>query len=249
MTNHDRSPGALSDAQPDQAQHVHAPENSPQLEALIRSFDWSTTSLGSIEQWPQSLKTSVDIMVQSPVPMVTLWGPDGIMIYNDGYALIADNKHPSILGSKVLDAWPEAADFNRHVLEVVLGGKALTYRDQYLVLNRERGPEDVWLDINYSPVLDETGRPAGVMAIVVETTARVLEERKRRETEERYQLALEATGMIGVCELDLTTDTVYADARFAAMFGVGAERTAQGASADEYLRRIHPDDVDNVVQG
>jgi PAS domain S-box-containing protein len=218
------------------------------LATMLRAFDWSRTSLGAMDTWPQSLRTSVDIVLRTPVPAIILWGPDGIMIYNDGYAEIAGIKHPHILGQKVLEGWPEAADFNRNVVESGLRGETLTYRDQHFVLHREHGPEDTWFDLNYSPVLDESGNPGGVMALVVETTSRINEERLRRETEERYQLAVESADMIGVCEYNIASDIVYADARFAQMFGVSADRAARGVPLVDYLTSIHPDDTDKITQ-
>ena len=92
-----------------------------EMKTLIAAFDWASTSIGPIGSWPQSLKTTVDIVTASPVPMVLLWGPDGIMIYNDAYAEFAGSRHPKLLGTPVLEGWPEVADFNRHVMEVVLG--------------------------------------------------------------------------------------------------------------------------------
>uniref|UniRef100_UPI001954DD1C hypothetical protein n=1 Tax=Klebsiella pneumoniae TaxID=573 RepID=UPI001954DD1C len=80
------------------------------------------------------------------LPMVLLWGADGVMIYNDAYSVFAGGRHPEALGSKVLDGWPEVAEFNANVLKVVHGeGRALAYADQHLVLNRNGLPEDVWL--------------------------------------------------------------------------------------------------------
>jgi len=55
----------------------------------VRAFDWTGTPLGPIAQWPQSLKTAVGMVLLSPVPIVMLWGDDGIMIYNDGYSEFA----------------------------------------------------------------------------------------------------------------------------------------------------------------
>ena len=77
------------------------------MKALIEAFDWSSTSIGPIASWPQSLKTTVDTITASPVPMVLLWGADGIMIYNDAYAAFAGSRHPKLLGSPVLEGWPE----------------------------------------------------------------------------------------------------------------------------------------------
>src|SRR5215211_5289216 len=148
--------------------------------ALMRVFDWAASSFGPIATWPQSLKTSVSLLLRSPVPIVLLWGPDGVMLYNDAYSGFAGGRHSQILGSKVLEGWPEVADFNANVMRVGLGGGTLSYRDEELTLYRNGAPEQVWMDLAYSPVLDEAGRPAGVLAIVVETTDRVLAERRLR---------------------------------------------------------------------
>lgn len=155
------------------------PVGGGELGRLIREFDWSTTSLGPIAAWPQSLKTATDIVLQAPLPLVMLWGPDGIMIYNDGYAGFAASRHPSLLGSKVLEGWPEAADLNRRVLdECYHAGRTLTYKDLPLTLYRNKGqPENLWTDLNYLPIMDESGKPGGVLAIVVETTSRFLAEK------------------------------------------------------------------------
>ena len=144
---------------------------------LIARHDWSP-SLGPIESWPQSLKTTVGLLLHSPVPLVLLWGEDGIMIYNDAYSVFAGNRHPRLLGSKVLEGWPEAAELNTLVMKTGLAGKTLSYKDREISLNRRGTFEPCWLDLDYSPVIDESGEPGGVIAVVVETTERVRAERK-----------------------------------------------------------------------
>ena len=76
------------------------------------------TALGPIERWPQSLKTITGFLLRSPVPIVLLWGRDGVMIYNDAYSVFAGGRHPRLLGSKVREGWPEVADFNDNVMKV-----------------------------------------------------------------------------------------------------------------------------------
>ena len=153
-------------------------EGGGQLGTLIRAFDWSRTPLGPPEHWPQSLKTATAILLRSPVPIVLLWGREGTMIYNDAYAVFGGGRHPHLLGSPVLEGWPEVAEFNARVMRVGLAGGTLAYRDQHLILYRHGRAEDVWMNLDYSPVLDETGKPGGVLAIVVETTERVISERR-----------------------------------------------------------------------
>lgn len=83
--------------------------------------------------------------------------------------------------------WPEVADFNRNVVDTCLAGGTLEYRNKVLVLLRNGVPEDVWLDLYYSPVSNDDGVPAGVMAMVVETTELVKSERLRQAAENAYR--------------------------------------------------------------
>ena len=172
------------------------PVGGGELGALIRAFDWSQTSLGPIDSWPQSLKTATDIVLQSPLPLVMLWGPDGVMIYNDAYSGFAGLRHPRLLGSKVLEGWAEVAEFNAHVMAVGLAGGTLSFKDQELTLYRNDRAEKVMMDLNYGPVLDESGKPAGVLAIVVETTERMEAENRVRESESRLRALVNATSEV-----------------------------------------------------
>lgn len=151
---------------------------------LVRNFDWSSTALGPLSSWPEYVRVSVDLVVYSAVPMVLLWGPAGIMIYNDAYADFAGKRHPYLLGKGALIGWPEVADFNQNVLDIVLQGGNLSYRDQPLTLYRNGVPEAVWLDLYYSRILQAEGKPEGVLAIVVETSQRVLAEQQRERSDE-----------------------------------------------------------------
>ncbi|WP_299646088.1 PAS domain S-box protein [Sphingomonas bacterium] len=159
--------------------------------ALIAAFDWSGTPLGAIDQWPHSLRTMLGFLLRSPVPMVMLWGKTGVMLYNDAYSVFAGGRHPALLGSNVREGWPEVAEFNDHVMAVVLTGETLAYKDQELTLFRHGGPEQVFMNLDYSPVLDESGQPAGVLAIVIETTARVTAERALRAERDRNRDVLD----------------------------------------------------------
>ena len=145
---------------------------------FIDAFDWSGTSLGPVAAWPAVLRTTVELVLRSPVPMVTMWGEDGVMVYNAGYAEIAGSRHPGAMGGKVREVWPEAADFNDRVLRAVLAGDSLDYVDQEFTLERHGRPEQAWFNLAYSPVLDDAGRIVGAMAVVLETTSKVRAERR-----------------------------------------------------------------------
>jgi PAS domain S-box-containing protein len=168
---------------------------------LILAFPWGTTSLGPIEDWPTVLKTTVALIMATPAPIVTLWGEDGYMIYNDAYRVFAGGRHPVLLGSKVREGWPEVADFNDNVMKVGLAGGTLSYQDQELTLHRSGQPEPVWMNLDYSPIRDQEGRIAGVMSVVVETSSKVKAERHVRAERERLNTMFEqAPGFICLLE-------------------------------------------------
>lgn len=209
----------------------------------VRALDWSATPLGPLKAWPQSLKTIVGMLLAAPNPMVLLWGPKGVLIYNDGYAGFAGAKHPQALGMGAREAWPEIADFNDENIRRGLAGEAWALRDQELMLDRGRGAEPVWMDLDYSPVPDESGRPAGVMCFVTETTERVLSDKARDGALQRLDMALSAGSGVGTWDWDVQNDRVVADARFARIYGVDPALAARGAPIVEFFGAVHPDDL------
>jgi hypothetical protein len=72
----------------------------------MRAHDWSATPLGPAPGWPAPLRTLVPLMIGSRQPMFIAWGPQGTLLYNDGYAAILGRKHPAALGA-ALDVWSE----------------------------------------------------------------------------------------------------------------------------------------------
>jgi signal transduction histidine kinase len=215
----------------------------------IRAFDWSRTELGSLDTWSRSLSSSVQLMLASPLPMVMLWGRPGYMIYNDAYSEFAGGRHPYLLGSPVELGWPEVAEFNRHVVDTCLAGGTLSFRNKELVLLRDGVPEDVWLDLYYSPVANDDGCPAGVMAMVVETTELVISERLRQAAEnayradnERVRLALNAGALLGSFVWDLKANVLSGDERFARTFSFPSQLPLDNLPQDMAEARIHPDD-------
>jgi two-component sensor histidine kinase len=71
----------------------------------------------------------------------------------------------------------------------------LSFKDQELTLFRNNVAEQVWMDLNYGPVVDESGAPAGVLAIVVETTGKVTAE---RALEQERAAVLEANKRLSI---------------------------------------------------
>ena len=163
--------------------------NGGEMGALTRAKDWSKTSVGAVELWPQSLRTSLGILLNSKFPMFLFWGPEHICFYNDAYrpSLGMNGKHPFILGEKAADYWPEIWDFIKPLIDQVLTeGEATWHEDQFLPIYRNGKMEDVYWTFSYSPVNDETGNTAGVLVICNETTEKVKMVKKLEESNTRY---------------------------------------------------------------
>ncbi len=161
------------------------------VSTLITQYPWDTTTLGCASTWHPSIKTVVALILAQPTPIVTLWGPEGYMIYNDAYAVFAGGRHPQLLGSKVREGWPEVAAFNDNVMKTGLAGGKLSYSDQELTLYRNGQAEQVWMNLDYSPIYFDDGTVGGVMALVVETSAKVKAERRIAVERERLQSMFE----------------------------------------------------------
>jgi len=77
--------------------HLAAPVDTNEMSALVRAYDWNSTALGAAENWPASLKTATNVVLACEFPMILLWGPELVQIYNDGRTLMGQ-KHPAGLG-------------------------------------------------------------------------------------------------------------------------------------------------------
>ena len=71
---------------------------------MMRDHDWSDTAVGDPHDWPQSLRSVVNLMLGSGFPMFVAWGPNLEMLYNDGYAEVLGRKHPASLGAEFVKA-------------------------------------------------------------------------------------------------------------------------------------------------
>ena len=217
--------------------------------ALIRAFDWSTTSLGPIAGWSAHLKGAVSLMLPAKAQIVLFWGPEFVALYNDAYAPTIGEKHPRALGRPARENWAELWDDLEPLLRRVLDtGETVFAKDRPFYIERHGYPESVYFDISYSPVQNETGETGGVLCIVSETTERVVAQRELASAQKRLTQALSAAGMVGTFDWHVQTDTFYSDARFAQMFSVDPVKGEKGSPLADYLAGIHPEDVERITE-
>ncbi|HEY6542603.1 MAG TPA: ATP-binding protein, partial [Ktedonobacteraceae bacterium] len=173
-----------------------------EMGALMRSIDWSTTPLGAVEHWPQSLRTAVSICLASYFPMLIWWGQDLVKLYNDAYRPILGAKHPHSMGQRGKECWPEIWHIIGPMLEGVLNeGKATWSENQLLLLERNGYPEECYFTFSYSPIRDESSGVGGVFTAVTETTSHVLGERRLGTLREVAASAYDAKTAEDACRI------------------------------------------------
>ena len=223
-----------------------------EMAGRIREFDWSTTALGPIDQWSGSLRAAVQMLLASPVPLVMLWGSPATWSITTPTRCLRAAGIPFCWAppsNKAGRRWPTSTamwSIRASLVDAVVprqGTRAVQER-------RSRRRLD-------GPVLQPGRRgrraPAGVISIVIETTARVSAERRRREAEaafraanERIQLALNSGAVLGSFVWDIKANQVTGDERFARTFSFTVDQAQCGLPLESALRKIHPDDLGRV---
>lgn len=143
-----------------------------EMGALTRAFDWSKTSLGPPETWPQSLRVTVRLVLTSRHPMFIWWGPDLLQFYNDAYrATMGPERHPSALGARGRECWDEIWDIIGPQIAYVMAGKGATWNEDQLVpVTRHGRREDVWWTYSFGPI-DFEGEVGGVLVVCKDVTS------------------------------------------------------------------------------
>jgi two-component sensor histidine kinase len=143
-----------------------------EMGALTRGFDWSKTSLGSPETWPQSLRVTVRLVLTSRHPMFIWWGPELIQFYNDAYReTMGPERHPSALGARGRECWDEIWDIIGPQIEYVMVGKGATWHEDQLVpVTRHGRREDVWWTYSFGPI-DLEDKVGGVLVVCRDVTS------------------------------------------------------------------------------
>jgi PAS domain S-box-containing protein len=186
-----------------------------ELARLIRVYDWSQTPLGPIERWPHTLKTSVNLILNTRHPMWLGWGKDATFLYNDAYIQVLSlAKHPWALGKPAADVWREIWDVCKPLADKVFQkGEATFIDDIRLFMNRGDFLEEVYYSFSYSPIRDELGTIVGLFCPSTDVTPKVINARRLRTLSELSANALTQKTTESACAsaaatLALNTDDV-----------------------------------------
>ncbi len=196
--------------------------NGGEMGQLISDIDWSQNPLGNPGHWPQSLYTTLSIILNSKFPMFLFWGPELICFYNDAYrpSLGNNGKHPAAMGQKAIDCWPESWHIIKPLIDKVLAtGEATWSEDQLIPIYRNGRIEDVYWTFSYSAVNDESGMPGGVFVTCAETTGRLKSLQEISESKTKLEFALTAAEL-GTWELFPKTNKIAINKRLKTWFGL-----------------------------
>lgn len=138
---------------------------------LIRSKDWSKTSLGHPDTWSPSLQTIISVVLNNPFAMYIAWGEDFTQLYNDAFRpILGSTKHPEALGISSEITFAEIWETISPMFAEVMKGKPVSYPYLKLSINRNGFDEECYFNFSYSPIKKENGEVGGILVTVIETT-------------------------------------------------------------------------------
>src|SRR5665213_2830850 len=183
----------------------------------VRAYDWASTQLGPIDSWSKELLTIVNLTLASSSPARTMWGPDLILIYNDGYRSVPGPRHPWALGKAAKEVYGESWSVVGPLLEKAYAtGETLFYEKMLIPLPAEDGMRDHYLNYSFNPIFED-GKIAGLFGPLHDVTGEVLATRLLSESEARSVRIMQSIG-----DAVIVTD---ADARITRMNPVASTLT------------------------
>ncbi|WP_437508045.1 ATP-binding response regulator [Sorangium sp. So ce1099] len=192
----------------------------------MRAFDWSSTPLGPVSSWPQSLKTCVRIILTSRQPMFVWWGDSLINLYNDAYKSIVGGKHPVALGQPASVVWREIWDQVGPRAASAMRRDEGTYDEALLLIMERHGyEEETYYTFSYSPVPNDQGGTGGIICANTDDTRRIIGERQLALLRDLAAQTANARTWEEVCTrsaLALATDAK--DLPFALLYILDADR-------------------------
>lgn len=147
----------------------------------IARFAWHETPLGALHDWPQSIRSAVNMMLEAGAASAFIHGPEHRILYNDRYCDILSDRHPAALGRRAADVFADIWPTIEPLFVRAYGGHAVTIEDISLKLVRNGVEETAFFSGSYNPVRSESGEVIGFLALVVDTTRLVLQEQERAQ--------------------------------------------------------------------
>ena len=213
----------------------------------IAEADWSSHPMGPVSGWTPACRTALSMVLNSGFPSYVLWGPEFFVFYNDAYVPILGSKLSLGQGCPLAELWSEIGDEACLIARAAFAGEVTFFKDRPFVLDRFGQPQLAYFTFSFSPIREACGAVVGVLCTIVETTDSMVGMSRLRESEDRLQLSLDASGNIGTWSWYPETNATYVDERFARLFQVDAALAQSGTQLERFTNMIHPDDRERVI--
>lgn len=93
------------------------------------------------------------------------------------------------------------------------------------------------------PIISPSGEISEWFGATSDITQRKEIEAALIVNDERLQMALAASGKVGIWDWMVATDQLHGDANFARLYGLDVERTADGLTMEQYQKFVVPEDL------
>ncbi|MGY8913660.1 MAG: PAS domain-containing protein, partial [Flavobacteriales bacterium] len=215
---------------------------------LIRNRDWDKTPMGHPDDWPQSLRTMVSVMLDNPFGMYIAWGKEYTQIYNDGYRpILGATKHPQALGISSKETFSEIWHIIESMFDGVMNGIPVGFPDFKLELNRNGFLETCYFDFAYSPIRMNNGEVGGVLVTVIETTNKKNAEIELKESKNELHFAIEAA-QLGTFDYNPLTNKFSANDRLKKWFGLSPDDHIDLSDAIEAVVEVDRAKLTGAIQ-
>ncbi|MDB5962005.1 MAG: response regulator [Massilia sp.] len=132
------------------------------------THDWSRSAIGAPEAWPHPLRLTVDIMFNTPLPMLLCWGQQRAVLFNQAYADLAGSGHAPAPGGAVPALLPAPLAAARDSFERAFAGTAAHEQRRPLRFSVSGAPHEA--DLHFTPVRMDDGHTGGVLCAVAPPT-------------------------------------------------------------------------------
>ncbi len=215
-------------------------------------FSWAVVAIindrSTAEQALRTSEKRIRTIFQHAPVFVGQIDSDNTLIFNNWtvtYPQIKPANPDSNDAIPQLANFPMFAQLNREHLALLQEAIQITFNTgkpwQYEIAGGESGSR-AWFEVRLSPIQAD-GRVESVILTANEITERKLAEQALRTSEERFSLAVRGAND-GIWDWDLENDQIYYSQRWKKMIGFSDSEISN--SPDEWLGRIHPDDIGQV---
>lgn len=133
------------------------------------------------------LRTLCAILQAAHQPMFVIWGEAQQLFYNEAYAEILAERHPSAFGQPILQVWADIAEALEPLVSRAYGGASIHMDDIVFSVLRQGVRQDAHFSFSYTPIHGDTDNEVlGVFCVCAETTEVIRQENARKSEVARH---------------------------------------------------------------